>query len=140
MSEQMEKLFNEFNESNEDAFFDGINREIAANEIIRMVKENNMSIPEYDIEPGQFEFDGEMHIKCGKHGQWEIVVWSDGVIETTTYYGGLFDGHEVRLFDVLNNPELLIENIKSLIEEFCDYREVEFEELKCDKYGEWIMD
>lgn len=138
MSEKMQQLFNEFKTSDNDNFWTGENREIAGNELVRMINENNVNLEKYNIEAKQFEFDGEMHVKCGKYGQWEIVIWCDGVVQATTFDDGLFDPVEcVPLFDVLNNAQLLIDNLESLIEDFCEYRECEFDDLVWDENGDW---
>jgi hypothetical protein len=43
----------------------------------------------------------------------------------------------VPLFDVLNNPQLLMDNLKRLIDSFCEYKGVDFKDLIWDKEGDW---
>ena len=82
--------------------------------------------PDYGVDPGQFESDGVMHIECGpkdrwRNGKWEIVIWLDQAVQSTTHdnnLGGLFEGSEISLSAVINNPQLLMDNLKDLIDDY----------------------
>ena len=55
-------------------------RGVLAEELVKRLKETKSSLPEYGIYPDQFVFDGQLSIICGDRGQWEIILWSDGVV------------------------------------------------------------
>lgn len=121
----------------DDENFHDQNRQIACEELVKRLKETNCSLPEYNITADQFEFDGEMIIHCGEHKQWEIYLWADGVVEATTYFSGIFDGGGISLKDALLDPQLVMNNLKDLIDSFCDQRNKNFDELEYDPDGDW---
>ncbi len=98
-------------------------RGVLAEELVKRLKETKSSLPEYGIYPDQFVFDGQLSIICGDRGQWEIILWSDGVVEAVTYFqGSIFDPvYEVDLKSALLNPQLVMEQLVSLIGYLCDH-------------------
>lgn len=124
-----------------------IDRDLAASELIKRLKETNCSLPEYNIYPDQFEYDHNMIISCGDLNQWEIVLWSDGEVEPTTFYQGcLFDSYELNLREALLNPQLVMDQLRDLVISLCEQIsfnedvEVSFEDLTYDtKNGEWKL-
>jgi hypothetical protein len=124
-----------------------VDRELVANELIKRFKETNCSLPEYNIYSDQFDYDGEMIITCGDQAQWEIVVWSDGAVEPTTFYqGSIFDGAlEIDAKEALLNPQLVMDQLANLVTSLCsqisffEETEITFEDLEYDPLNrEWI--
>lgn len=122
-----------------------IDRELVATELIKRLKETNTCLPKYKITSDQFDFDGQMVIHCGDNRQWELVLWSDGILEATTYYkGSIFDlssQHDVKR--VLLNPQLIMDSLEELILNFCEQisfdtqTEITFEDLVYDPNGDF---
>lgn len=112
---------NENNEMNEGDRFE------ALKSLTKLLNASGVSIPEHEVEAGKFVNDGEMRIECGERDQygnrkWEIVLWLDGCVQSTTYdlnLGGLYDyyaGHN--LFNVIDNPQLVVDDLNKLIERY----------------------
>jgi len=139
MSAEMQKLYviYQLDQEQGEETFDGAFRKIAANELLRMIRLTRFEMPEHGILNDQFEFDGLMHITCGSKGQWDIVIWSDGIIQPCTDDSGIYEGDPINIFDVLKNPELLEASLKALIDDFCDQNECGFDDLIQDRYGGW---
>ena len=106
--------------------FGDLDRSEALDMLTEILNVSGVSLPEYDVQPGEFTNDGNMHIECGVrnrwgNGKWEIVLWGDGEVEPTTYdenLGGLYDGTQINIYKVVDNPQLIIDNLKQMIEDY----------------------
>jgi hypothetical protein len=106
--------------------FGDLDRSEALDKLTEILNVSGVSLPEHGVQSGKFINDGQLHIYCGpkdKYGneKWEIVLWLDGEVEPTTYdenLGGLYDGTQINIFKVIDNPQLIIDNLKDLIENY----------------------
>lgn len=93
-----------------------------------LLNASGLSLPDHGVVQGEFTHDGQLYVECGPkdrwgNAKWEIVVWLDGVVAPTTYdlnLGGLYEGEELKIYDIIENPNILMDALKRMIERYND--------------------
>ena len=99
----------------------------ATQRLTTLLNASGVCLPKHGVSPGQFSDDGHMHIECGPKdnwgsGKWEIVVWTDGIVDATTYdvnLGGLsFNYHGSHIAAIIDNPQIALDELQQLINHY----------------------